>query len=72
MWRDHTPPGFVFAVKESRYITHMLKPRNCEAALAQGAEIAAYEAIVDPAASSRGCINANHTGGTAASRMQPA
>jgi uncharacterized protein YecE (DUF72 family) len=24
-WRDATPPGFVFAVKASRYITHMKK-----------------------------------------------
>ncbi len=24
-WRDSTPPGFVFAVKASRYITHMKK-----------------------------------------------
>jgi hypothetical protein len=24
-WRDETPDGFVFAVKGSRYITHMLK-----------------------------------------------
>lgn len=34
MWAQHTPPGFVFAVKGSRYITHMLKLRNIEAALA--------------------------------------
>jgi uncharacterized protein YecE (DUF72 family) len=34
MWAEHTPPGFVFAVKGSRYITHMLKLRNIEAALA--------------------------------------
>jgi uncharacterized protein YecE (DUF72 family) len=33
-WADETPPGFVFAVKGSRYITHMLKLRNFEAALA--------------------------------------
>src|SRR5215210_5128802 len=24
-WRDRTPPGFVFAVKASRFITHMKK-----------------------------------------------
>jgi len=24
-WRDEVPPGFVFAVKASRYVTHMLK-----------------------------------------------
>jgi uncharacterized protein YecE (DUF72 family) len=29
-WRRMTPPGFVFAVKGSRYITHMLKLRNFE------------------------------------------
>jgi uncharacterized protein YecE (DUF72 family) len=34
MWAAQTPPGFVFAIKGSRYITHMLKLRNIEAALA--------------------------------------
>ena len=34
MWARDTPPGFVFAVKGSRYITHMLKLRNIDAALA--------------------------------------
>lgn len=34
LWAEHTPPGFVFALKGSRYITHMLKLRNVEAALA--------------------------------------
>jgi uncharacterized protein YecE (DUF72 family) len=34
MWAQQTPPGFVFAVKGSRYITHMLKLRNVETALA--------------------------------------
>lgn len=34
MWARQTPPGFVFAVKGSRYITHMLKLRNAEIALA--------------------------------------
>lgn len=34
MWADQTPPGFVFAIKGSRYITHMLKLRNIDAALA--------------------------------------
>jgi uncharacterized protein YecE (DUF72 family) len=34
MWAGQTPPGFVFAIKGSRYITHMLKLRNIEAALA--------------------------------------
>jgi len=33
-WAQQTPPGFVFAVKGSRYITHMLKLRNIDAALA--------------------------------------
>src|SRR3569832_773297 len=33
-WAEQTPGGFVFAVKGSRYITHMLKLRNIEAALA--------------------------------------
>jgi len=33
-WRDETPPGFVFAVKGSRYITHMLKLRGVETAVA--------------------------------------
>jgi uncharacterized protein YecE (DUF72 family) len=33
-WRAETPPGFVFAVKGSRYITHMLKLRGGSAPLA--------------------------------------
>jgi uncharacterized protein YecE (DUF72 family) len=33
-WAADTPPGFVFAVKGGRYITHMLKLRNAQAALA--------------------------------------
>ena len=33
-WHAETPPGFVFAVKGSRYITHMLKLRNVDAPLA--------------------------------------
>jgi uncharacterized protein YecE (DUF72 family) len=32
-WHDETPPGFVFAVKGSRFITHMLKLRSVETAL---------------------------------------
>jgi uncharacterized protein YecE (DUF72 family) len=32
-WAAETPPGFVFAVKGGRYITHMLKLRNAQAAL---------------------------------------
>jgi uncharacterized protein YecE (DUF72 family) len=27
-WRDETPPGFVFVVKASRYITHIRRLRN--------------------------------------------
>ena len=33
-WAASTPPGFVFAVKGGRYITHMLRLRNVDAALA--------------------------------------
>jgi uncharacterized protein YecE (DUF72 family) len=33
-WASDTPSGFVFAVKGSRYMTHMLKLRNIEAAMA--------------------------------------
>jgi uncharacterized protein YecE (DUF72 family) len=33
-WADETPEDFVFAVKGSRYITHMMKLRNPEAGLA--------------------------------------
>ena len=33
-WYADTPPDFVFAVKGGRYITHMLKLRNVEEALA--------------------------------------
>jgi len=33
MWAGQTPPGFVFAVKGGRYITHMLKLRNIESAM---------------------------------------
>ncbi len=33
-WHVGMPPGFVFALKGSRYITHMLKLRNIEAPLA--------------------------------------
>jgi uncharacterized protein YecE (DUF72 family) len=33
-WREETPKDFVFAVKGSRFITHMLKLRNVETALA--------------------------------------
>ncbi|MHB0877111.1 MAG: DUF72 domain-containing protein [Anaerolineae bacterium] len=33
-WRDSVPPGFVFAVKASRYITHMKKLKDPETPLA--------------------------------------
>jgi uncharacterized protein YecE (DUF72 family) len=33
-WRDETPENFVFSVKAPRFITHMLKLRNCEQAMA--------------------------------------
>lgn len=33
-WAQQTPPGFVFAIKGSRYITHMLRLRNVEIPLA--------------------------------------
>jgi uncharacterized protein YecE (DUF72 family) len=34
LWYEQTPPGFVFALKGGRYITHMLKLRNVEQPLA--------------------------------------
>lgn len=33
-WREETPDDFVFAIKGSRYITHMLKLKHIETALA--------------------------------------
>lgn len=33
-WYDETPPGFVFSVKGSRYLTHMLRLLRIETALA--------------------------------------
>jgi uncharacterized protein YecE (DUF72 family) len=33
-WYRETPPGFVFSVKGSRYITHMLRLKNIEKPLA--------------------------------------
>jgi uncharacterized protein YecE (DUF72 family) len=33
-WRDETPDDFVFSVKAPRYITHMLRLRECDTALA--------------------------------------
>lgn len=32
-WYDATPEGFLFAIKGSRYITHMLRLKDCETAL---------------------------------------
>lgn len=32
-WRENTPPGFVFAVKASRYVTHMKKLKDPEQTL---------------------------------------
>jgi uncharacterized protein YecE (DUF72 family) len=34
MWYRETPDDFVFAVKGGRYITHMLRLKNCDTALA--------------------------------------
>jgi len=34
-WREAVPPGFVFAVKASRLITHTLRLRGCGPALAE-------------------------------------
>jgi uncharacterized protein YecE (DUF72 family) len=33
-WHDETPPRFVFSVKGPRFVTHMLKLRNVDAAMA--------------------------------------
>ena len=32
-WRESTPPGFLFAAKGSRFITHMKKLSNPEASI---------------------------------------
>ncbi len=32
-WRDSSPPGFVFAVKVSRFITHIKRLKDCDEAL---------------------------------------
>src|SRR2546423_7206431 len=32
-WRDKAPPGFVYAIKGSRYITHMKKLQNLHQAV---------------------------------------
>src|SRR3982751_3190064 len=32
-WRDKAPPGFIYAVKGSRFITHMKKLSNLDGAL---------------------------------------
>ena len=34
MWYEHTPPGFVFSIKGGRYITHLLRLKNCDKAMA--------------------------------------
>jgi uncharacterized protein YecE (DUF72 family) len=34
-WRDKAPPGFRYAVKVNRFITHLKKLRDCEDAVAQ-------------------------------------
>ena len=34
LWKERTPHDFVFSIKASRYITHMLRLRNVEQALA--------------------------------------
>ncbi|HVN44755.1 MAG TPA: DUF72 domain-containing protein [Steroidobacteraceae bacterium] len=34
LWHEQTPPGFIFALKGGRYITHMLKLRKVERPLA--------------------------------------
>ncbi|HYC48942.1 MAG TPA: DUF72 domain-containing protein [Burkholderiales bacterium] len=33
-WYDETPDDFVFAIKGGRYITHLLRLKNCESAMA--------------------------------------
>jgi uncharacterized protein YecE (DUF72 family) len=49
-WHDQTPQDFVFSIKGSRYITHMLRLRNIEGALAnffaQG--VLAFQAKLGP------------------------
>ncbi|MBI3978142.1 MAG: DUF72 domain-containing protein [Chloroflexi bacterium] len=39
-WRAETPPGFCFAAKASRYLTHMKKLKDCERPLARFLEAA--------------------------------
>jgi uncharacterized protein YecE (DUF72 family) len=34
-WRDRAPPGFRYAIKVNRFITHLKKLRDCEEATAQ-------------------------------------
>jgi uncharacterized protein YecE (DUF72 family) len=40
-WRRQAPPGFIYAVKANRYITHMKKLRNA------GEEVQRFFAVVD-------------------------
>ncbi len=49
-WYDQVPPRFVFAVKGSRYITHMLRLRGVETALANffASGVLALEAKLGP------------------------
>ena len=49
-WHDATPAGFVFSVKGPRYITHMLRLRDCEQALANffASGVANLEAKLGP------------------------
>ena len=42
-WRAAVPGDFIFAVKGSRFITHMLKLRHFEVALARNNAAAAFE-----------------------------
>jgi len=49
-WREATPPGFVFAVKASRFITHMKKLKDADAPVAQ------FLAAVDSLGAKRGPV----------------
>jgi uncharacterized protein YecE (DUF72 family) len=50
-WREAVPPAFVFAIKANRTITHELRLRHCEAALAQLERDPAYGDIRQVSAS---------------------
>ena len=47
-WRDATPDGFVFAVKGSRYITHVCKLRDVETPLANFFAQGVLQLLVPP------------------------